>query len=206
MAVIPFYGAKDRELFAIERAAMDRPGKVIAALDAMLPDGLVLDIGAGDGFTGQALTTESRSVVALEPAPGMVDGAAPLHWVHGDATALPFGDDAFGGVYATWAYFFTRGWDPTPGIREAERVVAPGGTLAFVDNLGDDEFSAMADGDIYADVARWESWGFETTVIDTAFVFETMHDAERLLTLFFGDRAEPRLEVGYRVGLFTKTR
>jgi hypothetical protein len=35
--VIPFYGAEEPELFAIERLAMDRPGRVIAALDRLLP-------------------------------------------------------------------------------------------------------------------------------------------------------------------------
>lgn len=53
--VIPFYGSTDREMFAIERAAMDRPGKVIAALDELLPPaGRVVDIGASDGFTADA--------------------------------------------------------------------------------------------------------------------------------------------------------
>lgn len=54
--VIPFYGVDNREMFEIEREAMDRPGKVVEALNAILPDeGVVLDIGAGDGFTGQRL-------------------------------------------------------------------------------------------------------------------------------------------------------
>jgi len=35
--VIPFCGSNDREMFAIEHAAMDRPGKVIDALDEVLP-------------------------------------------------------------------------------------------------------------------------------------------------------------------------
>jgi hypothetical protein len=72
--VIPFYGAENRKLFAIERDSMDRPGKVVGALDAILPSrGVLLDIGAGDGFTAERLTTESRSVVAVEPATGMID-------------------------------------------------------------------------------------------------------------------------------------
>ncbi len=59
MTVIPFYGADDPDMFAIERRAMDRDGLVIAALDAALPGGLVLDVGAGDGFS--ALTDDDIS-------------------------------------------------------------------------------------------------------------------------------------------------
>ncbi|HUR50352.1 MAG TPA: class I SAM-dependent methyltransferase [Acidimicrobiales bacterium] len=79
MGVIPFYGAQDRRLFDIERAAMDRPGRVIAALDELLPrHGVVLDVGAGDGFTAERLTTSERSVTALEPAAGMRSLARPV--------------------------------------------------------------------------------------------------------------------------------
>ncbi|MCH7670075.1 MAG: hypothetical protein IIC71_12890 [Acidobacteria bacterium] len=37
MAVIPFYGAEQPDIFAIERRAMDRSGLVIDALDVRLP-------------------------------------------------------------------------------------------------------------------------------------------------------------------------
>jgi hypothetical protein len=53
VTVIPFYGADDPAMFAIERAAMDRDGLVVRALDGLLPRGRVLDVGAGDGFTAE---------------------------------------------------------------------------------------------------------------------------------------------------------
>jgi hypothetical protein len=55
VTVIPFYGADDPEMFAIERRAMDRDGLVPAALDALLPHGRVLDVGLEFGrlFNGQ---------------------------------------------------------------------------------------------------------------------------------------------------------
>ena len=94
--VIPFYGATDPELFAIERTSMDRAGKVIRFLDETLPEsGLALDVGAGDGFTAEALTTLSRTVVALEPAAGMIRAERPLYWCRGKAQALPFADASF---------------------------------------------------------------------------------------------------------------
>ena len=83
--VIPFYGAGDRRLFEIERRCMDRDGKVIAWLDELLPDGLVLDVGAGDGFTAERLARPGRSVVPLEPAAGMIARERRLPWVRGVA-------------------------------------------------------------------------------------------------------------------------
>ena len=137
MGIIPFYGAQDRRLFEIERAAMDRPGRVVAALDGLLPrGGVVLDVGAGDGFTADLLTSETRRVVALEPAEGMRRPDWPMLWLGGEAERLPLRASSVDAAYSTWAYFFSRNWDPTPGLRELDRVVKPGGLVAIVDNLG----------------------------------------------------------------------
>jgi SAM-dependent methyltransferase len=206
VGVIPFYGADEPDLFAIERRAMDRDGRVIGALHELLPVGRVLDVGAGDGFTAERLGT-GRSVVALEPSAAMLARAdLPLR-VRGEAEHLPFAERAFDGAYATWAYFFSRDWDPTPGIAELDRVVRPGGTLAVVDNLGGDTFGALTDEDISADPAVWQAEGFTCDVIETAFRFEDLGEAERLLGFFFGDRgvAGAALDVPFRVGLFHRS-
>jgi SAM-dependent methyltransferase len=204
MPVLDFYGSSRPDLFAIERAAMDRPGKVIDALDRHLPDGFVLDVGAGNGFTADRLTGPDRTVVPLEPDPGMIDRAVPLPWVRGDAARLPFADASFDGAYATWAYFFSRNWDPTPGIDELHRVVRSDGPLVIVDNLGDDEFSTFTDREMSADPSFWEARGFMTEAVDTVFEFDDLEQARRLLEFYFGDRGrdEARTTVGYRVGLF----
>jgi SAM-dependent methyltransferase len=204
VTVIPFYGADDPAMFEIERGAMDRDGLVNRALDQLMPSGRVLDVGAGDGFTAERLAS-GRGIVALEPSAAMI-GARELAWVRGDAERLPFADGSFKGAYATWAYFFSRDWDPTPGIRELDRVVRPGEPLAIVDNLGDDAFASMTDDDISADPAWWAAHGFDMHVLDTAFRFDDLDDARRLLGFFFGDRgaAAAAIEVPFRVGLFTR--
>jgi SAM-dependent methyltransferase len=206
VAVIPFYGADEPELFAIERRAMDRDGLVIDALHGLLPAGRALDVGAGDGFTAERLSS-GRSVVALEPSAGMLAGAnLPLR-VRGEAEHLPFVDGAFNGAYATWAYFFTRDWDPTPGIAELDRVVRGGGPLVIVDNLGGDAFAAMAEEDISADPTVWKALGFTCDVIETAFRFDDLEEARRLLGFFFGDRGVTgaALDVPFRVGVFHRS-
>lgn len=206
MPVLPFYGESNPRLFAIERAAMDPAGLVLAALDGVLPrDGLVLDVGAGDGFTALRL---DRDVVALEPASGMRRPGNGLRWVGGDAAHLPFTGDSFAAAYSTWAYFFTGpGWDPTPGVDELRRVVRGGGPLVIVDNLGGDEFTAPMPASAVADVEQWASLGFDCEVIDTTFELQSKDDARELLGMYFGDDApaDPPLAMTYRVGLFRAT-
>ena len=192
-------------MVALERKAMDPAGRVIDALDRRLPDrGLVLDVGAGDGFSAERLTTGSRRVVPMEPAVGMIRRERDLPWVRGDAELLPFRDGSFAGAYATWAYFFSREWDPTPGIEELHRAVMPGGPLAIVDNLDGDDFSAMSDEHYTSDPEFWERKGFELQEIKTSFEFETHEDADRLLGFYFRDRGRytGKLRFAFRVGLY----
>lgn len=211
MAVIPFYGAEDPTMFALERRAMDRPGRVLQALDRRLPEsGVVLDVGAGDGFTAQKLASPGRSVVALEPAAGMIRPGRKLNWVRGEAEHLPMAAGSVDAAYATWAYFFTGlGWDPSPGIVELHRVVRSGGAILVVDNLGNDEFTDYVDeGEGHqADVARWRRFGFEVEEVETAFVFDNFDEAAALLGFFFGEpgRTKPKLQIAFRVGLFHAT-
>ena len=82
VAVIPFYGVEHPDLFAIERRAMDRPGRVIEALAARFPErGKIVDVGAGDGFTAARLSSSCRTVYPVEPARGMMRADRDLEWI-----------------------------------------------------------------------------------------------------------------------------
>lgn len=203
--MIPFYGATNKAMFAIERRAMDRPGHVLQALDERLPaGGLILDVGAGDGFTAERIASSHRSVVGLEPAAEMIDQRRDLPWVRGLAQALPFANDEFDGAYSTWAYFFHGVHDVSPGLDELTRVTKTGHPVIIIDNAGGDEFCAMAARDIAADLDLWGAAGFDIDIIETAFVFDTLAEAETLLTFYFGTGARPELTIEYRVAVMTK--
>ncbi len=78
------------------------------------------------------------------------------------------------------------------------------GRIAIVDNAGDDEFTTMGAHDIVADLDFWRAEGFHVEIIETAFEFESMDDARRLLTFYFEEGARPALEVEFRVAVMVK--
>ena len=204
MGVIPFYGTERPDLFRIERESMDRAGKVIDRLDALMPKlGAILDVGAGDGFTAERLQTAQRSVVAMEPARKMRRPGKRLAWIGGEAERLPFRDAAFKGAFSTWAYFFSRYIDVRPGIQELRRVVEAGGPLVVVENLGDDELSSYAQADTSADRGFWARQGFACEEVKTLFEFANQNEADALLSLYSGRKMKgaPK-SLSYRVGLF----
>jgi len=203
---IPFYGSKNRELFEIERYAMDKSGKVIASLDSLLPKGRVLDIGAGNGFTAGKLSIK-RQIVCVEPSPTLPDFTQPVTWVKATAETLPFHDGYFAAAYATWAYFL-NGVDKQWGLQSALRCIKDKGILVIVDNAGNDEFTSFASNPISADLDWFTQNDFAMEIIDTAFEFNNHEDAKKLMTAFFGLEAmknKIKLAYDYKVAVFTKT-
>lgn len=98
----------------------------------------VLDIGCGDGFHLPRFAATARSVVGVEPheplvrdARNRVERLANVEVRQGRAQRLPLPDAAFDVVHARTAYFFGPGCEP--GLREAERVLRPGGLMMIVD-------------------------------------------------------------------------
>ena len=201
---IPFYGTDYPELFEIERKAMDRDGKVISNLNYMLPKGRVLDIGAGNGFTANRLVQEDRHITCLEPSPTLPNFKLDVSWVKATAESMPFHDGYFHGAYATWAYFLP-GVDKQKGLEEAKRVVCRGGSIIIVDNLGKDEFTSFAKKNIVTDGQFYKDNGFESQIVETSFRFDTLEEAEKLMTAFFGKEAMAgnlKLEYQFKVVIY----
>jgi len=102
-----------------------------------------LDIGTGAGHTAARLAETGAEVVALDPAPGMLEAArrrygerAGLRFLEaaGDATGLP--DAAFDVVTARHTLHHHA--DPRATLREAARVLRPGGRFVLVDEITPD--------------------------------------------------------------------
>lgn len=113
--------------------------------DALLAEyqqstGTILDLGCGTGYlSGQlqaglaAAGQQTSRVVALDLAPGMLAQARQqhpqpgIHWLQGDAEALPLAEDCCSAVLSSLAVQWCS--DPQQLFRECWRVLKPGGQL-----------------------------------------------------------------------------
>ena len=95
-----------------------------------LPDGVILDLGAGTGVA-MSLFRPDQEVVALDPAWPMLSVNPAPRKVVGKGEQLPFADNTFDGI---WSAFVIRNLESVPGtLDEAARVLRPGGVMVVVD-------------------------------------------------------------------------
>lgn len=153
----------------------------------------VVDVGCGAGFHLPRFAA-ARSVVGVEPHPPLVRRAqrrvAALGGVtvlRGAAGRLPLPDASVDLVHARTAYYFGPGCEP--GLREADRVLRPGGALVIVD--------LDARCPPYGDWMRADLPRYRPDDVDAFFTAEGF-SCERLVTRWrFRDRA--RLEEVLRI-------
>ena len=144
----------DRELGASFGAAAvayaeHRPDYALAAVGWALeraPGHRVLDLGAGTGKLTATLLALGAEVVAVEPDPAMraeLRRALPtVRALSGSAEAIPLSDACVDAVLAgnAWHWF-----DMDVAGPEISRVLTPGGVLAGLWNLLDDQVDWVAD-------------------------------------------------------------
>lgn len=99
-----------------------------------------LDMGAGGGHVAYAVAPEVAEVVAYDLSPEMLDvvaraaaerGLANIVTRQGGVEAMPFPDASFDLVFSRYSAHHWRDFDA--GLREAARVLKPGGVAGFVD-------------------------------------------------------------------------
>ncbi len=122
-------------------------------LPAGLQPGCIVDIGCGTGFLTRQLKQKypSASVIGLDLAEGMLqfsrsDSAAADHWVCGDAECLPLADNSVDLVFSSLTFQWCTEL-PTLAS-ELERVLAPGGIVAF---------SSLCDGTLHELRRAWSA-------------------------------------------------
>ncbi len=134
------FGAQARAYLGSAVHAQGADLTALAALAAGQAQARVLDLGCGGGHVAYAVAPEVAEVVAYDLSAEMLAvvaaaarerGLANLRTVEGPAERLPFPDDSFDIVLSRYSAHHWRDLDA--GLREAARVVRPGGLVGIVD-------------------------------------------------------------------------
>jgi len=107
--------------------------RLVAELAAPVPGERALDVGCGTGIYTAWLAAQGLDVAGLDREPSMLAaarGKVPgVHFVEGDATALPFADADFDLALATTLFCFLNAEQRQAAAGELLRVVRPGGRV-----------------------------------------------------------------------------
>lgn len=149
------------------------PGRSWQAIANLLvhciPPWKVVDLGAGESFIAQMIAQQAHSVTCIDNSQKMVEvgkasvkkhGFDNIDYQLGDIESLPLKENCFD--FALFSQALHHAENPQLALREAYRVLIPGGKLLVVDLLQHSFFQAE---ELYAD--RW--LGFSKQ-----FIYESM--------------------------------
>ena len=127
-------------------------------LPRLRPDAEVLDIGCGTGTITAGLARRAGRVVGLDLSADVVDaarayaddcGLSNMLFEVGSVYELPWDDASFDVVYAHQVLQHLS--DPVGALREARRVLRPGGLVA----VRDSDYETMVHAPVFPAIDRW---------------------------------------------------
>ena len=106
----------------------------------LMPPMIIADLGAGEGTLSQLLAQRARQVIAVDNSEKMVEfgsdlarrhGVSNLEYRVGDLEALPIADGAVD--LALFSQSLHHAQHPAQAVREAYRILRPGGRITVLD-------------------------------------------------------------------------
>jgi demethylmenaquinone methyltransferase/2-methoxy-6-polyprenyl-1,4-benzoquinol methylase len=129
--IAPVYDLMNRAM----SLGLDVRWRRLTARAVVRPGERVLDVCCGTGDLALADREAGGDVIGLDFSERMLARARrktdAIEWVRGDATALPFPEEAFDAV--TVGFGVRNLEDPESGLRELARVLRPGGRLGCLE-------------------------------------------------------------------------
>lgn len=192
--------ADNPDTYEKENLAIDPSGELWRALrdTADWSGRTVVDLGCGTGFWLPRYAGIAAEVIGVEPDEALLLRAADrvadsaVRVLAGSAEHLPLPDASVDVVHARFAYFFPPHCEP--GLREALRILRPGGTLVVTDNdMRHGEFaellqrSAWAEPQGTADVTDqwWQRHGARRREVMSAWACADPAELEEVLRIEF---------------------
>lgn len=101
----------------------------IDLIERLLPDGLVLDVGAADGQIAAHLTTPTRTVFGVGKSPSWfaLHGSLSVPCIYCDIYKIPLARGKFDGLL--FGEILEHIYDPTEALRRTIPLLKPGGVL-----------------------------------------------------------------------------
>ncbi|MFI6599833.1 class I SAM-dependent methyltransferase [Nonomuraea sp. NPDC050536] len=134
--------------YDLTRGGDARAAAAATAIEELLPGGarVLADIACGTGIVTSRLAGPGRRVVGVDQSSGMLAVARTrVDVVRGDALALPFADGSLDAVTMIWLLHLLRPDTATAAVREARRVLRPGGLLITTVGKNDAAFATGCD-------------------------------------------------------------
>lgn len=207
--ILPAWTEADVALHERLGQAIDPDRKVLEALERITPLGgrRIADVGTGIGHYPMLLARRTGRTYGVEADPELLaqarrrvaaSGQPNLRIVEGDFPALPLRD-------ATVDVVLTSHIEPDdaslPSVREALRVLRPGGRLIVIGYYGRDDVADLLEPEVVAHAREathrrsgwWLRNGFKIKVVHARLELGDPATAHELLPRLYGDRGRAYL-------------